>query len=185
MADKETIILNQPQVLSTLSEAERIEVNVFADQYREFLNECKTERETIEWIKKEAEKYEYQSLEDSDLKPDSKVFIPIEKRGFILAHIGKKSLKNGFKILAAHVDSPRLDFKPQPLVEQNDIALFKTHYYGGIKKYQWVSIPLEIRGTVVTGDGKSHKVRIGSNPQDPLFTIPDLLPHLSRKIPSS
>ncbi len=182
MAEKEQLGLERKSVLLGLDESEKIEMNNFGDQYIEFLNECKTERETVDWVKKECKKRGFVSLENSNLTSGQKIQIPLEKRGLILAHIGNKSLKNGFRLLAAHVDSPRLDFKPIPLVEQNEVALFKTHYYGGVKKYQWVSIPLEIRGTVCTGDGKIHRIQIGSDPKDPVFTIPDLLPHLSGKI---
>lgn len=90
-------------------------------------------------------------------------------------------LKRGLNLVVAHIDSPRLDFKPNPLIEDEQIALFKTHYYGGIKKYHWLSIPLEIHGVLFKNDGTEIEIHIGDKPEDPVFTIPDLLPHLDKE----
>ena len=102
-------------------------------------------------------------------------------KSLIVAVIGKSGVKNGAKIAVAHVDSPRLDAKPNPLYEANDLAMFKTHYYGGIKKYQWTAIPLALHGKIVKKDGTSVEITLGEDQNDPVFCVTDLLPHLSKE----
>ena len=115
------------------------------------------------------------------LKTGDKIFVNNRGKAVILAVIGKEPLENGAKICAAHIDSPRLDLKQCPLYEDNEIALFKTHYYGGIKKYQWTAIPLALHGVVVLEDGTTVEVNVGEDENDPVFVISDILPHLAQK----
>mgnify|MGYP000171355739 FL=1 len=112
------------------------------------------------------------------MKPGDKVYLCNRGKSVLLAHIGEKPLAEGVQIAAAHIDSPRLDLKPNPLYEDGELAYFKTHYYGGIRKYQWVTIPLELHGVVALRDGASVQVNIGGGADDPRLVITDLLPHL-------
>jgi len=151
----------------------------FSEGYMIYLDNAKTEREAVKFSVLKAidagfERFEY----DREYKPGDKVYYINRNKSLILAVIGKKSVENGVKICAAHIDSPRLDLKPNPLYEDNGFAFFKTHYYGGIRKYQWPTIPLALHGTVITEDNTSVDVRIGEDESDPVFYITDLLPHL-------
>ena len=114
-----------------------------------------------------------------DLAPGKKVYVNNRGKGIMLAVIGKQPLSEGAHIGAAHTDAPRLDLKPNPLYEDTELAYFKTHHYGGIRKYQWVTVPLELHGVVVKADGETVKITIGDKPEDPQFIINDLLPHLA------
>ncbi len=144
----------------------------YSEGYKNFLNNCKTVRETISFIETKAKESGYENIENKyNLKKGDKVFFKKNNESIFLAKI----MKNDLNIIVSHVDSPRLDLKPKPLVEKGGLAFFKTHYYGGIKKYQWVNIPLELRGVVITSKGK---IRIREEVD---FTISDLLIHLSKK----
>lgn len=159
------------------------EVMSFAEGYREFLKKVKTERESVNFFEELAKKKGFVPIEKAKKPGKGKYYIIRNGKAMALITINEP-LENGFRIIAAHIDSPRLDLKPNPIVEDKDsqTVLFKTHYYGGIKKYQWVSRPLAIHGIVVKKSGKKINVNIGEDPEDPVFTIPDLLPHLSRKV---
>jgi len=150
----------------------------FCDEYRDFLSRCKTEREVVDYIVSMAEKNGFLSIE----KGGKKIYEVNRGKSVILAVRGKKDLEEGLRIIASHADSPRLDLKPNPVYEEEEIALLKTHYYGGIKKYQWVSIPLAMHGVIVKENGEKLNVVLGENPEDPVFTVCDLLPHLAKKI---
>lgn len=153
----------------------------YIDGYISFLNLCKTERECVDETVLYLEKHGFGAFNaDKGLSQNEKVFYNIKGKSLIAAIGGKKPLSEGLRIIAAHIDSPRLDLKPNPLFEKNNLGYFKTHYYGGIKKYQWVSIPLAMHGVVITKDGSTVKINIGEDISDPVFTISDLLPHLSR-----
>ncbi len=143
----------------------------FCENYIKFLEESKTERESIEYIKKQAK------------KKNKKIILNRESEAAIIQP-GKKPVKEGLKIVIAHVDSPRLDIKQIPLFEDSDsnIALFETHYYGGIKKFQWLTIPLSLHGVILTKNGKKISFKIGEKEKDPVFCVPDLLPHLSHEV---
>ena len=155
------------------------EAFAFAEGYKRFLNEAKTEREAVEAIVKSAEGAGFDALLQ---KGREKRFYRLNKDKSIgLATVGKRPLEQGFRIIVAHIDCPRLDLKQNPLYEELDMALLRTHYYGGIKKYQWVAQPLAMHGVIVKTDGKKVKVKVGEDEGDPVFTICDLLPHLSRK----
>ncbi len=159
-------------------------IHKFSEDYKRFLSKCKTERETVAFLVAEAKKKGYKDISQyKKLKPGDKVIQVNKKKNMALAVVGKKDLETGFRIVASHIDSPRIDLKQKPLYEDLDVelALFKTHYYGGIKKYQWVNIPLAIHGVVVRADGKAVDVVIGEDEKDPVFVISDLLPHLSHK----
>ena len=163
-------VLNQDEVLS------------YAKEYMAYLDASKTEREAVKeaevlLLQKGFEPFEF----GRQYGPGSKVYWVNKKKSLIAAIIGKRPLEEGCLIGAAHIDSPRLDLKPLPLYEDTNLAYFKTHYYGGIKKYQWAAIPLSLHGVIVRKDGTSIELSIGEDESDPVFYISDLLPHLSRK----
>ena len=151
--------------------------------YIDFISENKTERECAEAAIARAEQAGYESLADAisakrALKPGDKVWAHTHGKALLLVHIGTEPMEEGFNILGAHIDSPRLDLKQNPVYESHDLALLDTHYYGGIKKYQWVTLPLAIHGVVALKDGSTIPVVVGEDPADPVFCITDLLPHL-------
>lgn len=157
-----------------------------SSDYIEFISENKTERECVNASIAMAEKAGYKSLakaikKQRKLKAGDKVYAQTQGKALILAVLGTDPLEDGFNILGAHIDSPRLDAKQNPLYENTDIALLDTHYYGGIKKYQWVTLPLAIHGVIALKAGRSIEVRVGEDPSDPVFCISDLLPHLGQK----
>lgn len=153
----------------------------YAKGYINYLNNSKTEREIISTSKKIAEENGFQNIETvNELKAGDKVYYINREKSMYLAIIGKDNIEDGLNIIGAHADSPRLDLKPNPLYEDSELAFFKTHYYGGIKKYQWTTIPLAIHGVIVKANGEKVEVRIGEDENDPIFTITDLLPHLAQ-----
>lgn len=153
----------------------------FAENYKNFLNKAKTERETVDFGVKIAKRKGYKNISEfKSLKAGDKVYFVQRDKGLMLARIGKRGLKDGFKMLMSHVDSPHLDLKICPLYEEESLAFFKTHYYGGIKKYQWPTIALALHGVVCLENGKKVEIKIGEEENDPIFMITDLLPHLER-----
>ena len=160
-------------------------VQQYAEGYKLFLDRGKTERDAVNTIVNIAHEAGFQPYKRGmELKPGDRIYRINREKAVILAVIGQESLQNGIALTAAHLDAPRIDIRTVPLYEQEGMAFFKTHYYGGIKKYQWTAIPLELRGVVcVVRDGKMLKFRvdIGSDPEDPKFVITDLLPHLASK----
>ena len=153
----------------------------FAEGYKAFMNAAKTERETVSWAVKAAEEAGFVPFDPAKkYKAGDKVYYNNRGKAMCLAVIGKKGAKEGVRIAAAHIDSPRIDLKPIPLYESNELALLKTHYYGGIKKYQWTAIPLSLHGKIVRKDGEEITVCIGEKEGDPQFTITDILPHLGK-----
>lgn len=160
-------------------EALKAKVFDFCKGYMDFLNNGKTERECVDEAVKMAEAKGFKPLGDvSALKSGDKVYAVNKNKGIALAVIGKKPLTDGIGIVGSHIDAPRLDLKQNPLYESDEMAFLKTHYYGGIKKYQWTAIPLAIHGVVVKQNGETVKVKIGDECDDITFTITDLLPHL-------
>ncbi len=156
--------------------------DAFCEPYKAFLDAAKTEREAVAYTVKAAEKAGFVPFDcKGKYKPGDKVYYVNRGKAVILAVFGKKKCVKGVRIAAAHIDSPRLDLKPNPLYEQNDMAFFKTHYYGGIKKYQWTAIPLALHGKVVKRDGETVTVNLGEDAGDPQFCVTDLLPHLARE----
>lgn len=166
------------------SEADCKKVFDFAEGYRQFLSQCKTERECVDYFTKKAIALGYINLEDViekglTLKAGDRVYAVNKGKEFAAFNIGRQPLTAGINILGAHIDSPRMDLKQNPLYEDGDLAMLDTHYYGGIKKYQWVTIPLALHGVVCKKDGATITVNIGEDPQDPVFGISDLLIHLA------
>lgn len=160
------------------------EVDALSKAYRAFLNHGKTERECVKQIVKRAKEAGYKELselikEGKTCKPGDKVYAVNMEKAVILFQVGSEPLENGMNILGAHIDSPRLDVKQNPLYEDGDFAFLDTHYYGGIKKYQWVTIPLAIHGVVVKKNGEKVVINIGEKEDDPVFFISDLLVHLA------
>ena len=162
----------------------REEVFQFAEDYRKFISECKTERECTTEFAKRAEKAGFVNLDEvlekgTKLKAGDRVYANNMGKGIAMFVIGKKGLEAGMNILGAHIDSPRMDLKQDPLYEDTDFAMLDTHYYGGIKKYQWVTLPLALHGVIAKKDGTVVKVNVGDKPGDPVFGVSDLLIHLS------
>ena len=163
------------------TEQEQKEIFEISQNYMDFLNEAKTEREFIKKARELANKNGYKDImEFQTLKPGDKIYFVNREKSMYLAVIGEESIENGMHIIGSHVDSPRLDLKPNPLYEDTGLAYFKTHYYGGIKKYQWTTIPLSIHGVIVKTNGEKIEINIGEDEKDPIFTITDLLPHLAQ-----
>ena len=151
----------------------------YSKEYMNFLDMSKTEREFVVNTIDAAKDLGFVDIEEKKtLKAGDKVYSSIKGKGLVMAVIGTQPVRTGINILGAHIDSPRLDLKPNPVIEDCEAAYFKTHYYGGIKKYQWTTIPLAIHGVVYTADGVEHNIVIGENDDDPIFYITDLLPHL-------
>ena len=162
-----------------ISAAEGRKIDAYCKRYMAFLDAGKTERLCAAEAIRLAEKEGFVPYERGmALKSGDKVYVCNRGKGVMLAHLGSKPLEEGAQITAAHIDSPRLDLKPNPLYEDNELAYFKTHYYGGIRKYQWPTIPLELHGVVILADGSKRTVNIGGDAGDPKLVITDLLPHL-------
>ncbi|MCR5684240.1 MAG: aminopeptidase [Lachnospiraceae bacterium] len=157
------------------------DVEILADEYKKFISDCKTERECAEEIVRQAEAAGYRDLAKlKKVKAGDKVYSVNKGKAVALFVVGKEPLEKGMKILGAHIDSPRLDIKQNPLYEDTEFAMLETHYYGGIKKYQWVTLPMAIHGVVCRKDGTNIKVVIGEDPSDPVVGISDLLIHLAQ-----
>ena len=179
---KDKLFMNDKNGWEELSESEKKVVLKFSDGYIDFLNSSKTERECVKTAKEIAEKNGFKPLEKfKKLKAGDKVYSINRNKNIILAVIGTEPMEKGLNVVGAHIDSPRLDLKPNPLYEDSGFAYFKTHYYGGIKKYQWVTIPLAIHGVVALKNGSSVEISVGDESDDVTFVITDLLPHMARK----
>ena len=154
----------------------------FSEGYKTFLDESKTEREAVDFTVNMAEENGFKPFDyNKEYKAGDKIYVNNRGKSICLAVIGKNGVKNGARIAAAHIDSPRIDLKPIPLYESNDLAMLKTHYYGGIKKYQWVAMPLAMHGVICKKNGETVTVRIGEKDGDPQFCITDILPHLGQE----
>ena len=166
----------------TFDSAEKEKVFSFCEGYKDFLDNAKTERLATSEALKIAKENGFCDLTEKDsLKPGDKVYIINRKKNILLATIGKEDVLNGMNFVISHIDSPRIDIKQNPVYEDCDLALFKTHYYGGVKKYQWTAIPLSLHGVVFLADGTEITVAIGEDENDPVLCISDLLPHLAEK----
>lgn len=163
-----------------MTDDELKECDDFCEGYKEFLSTCKTEREVAAWVEDLAQANGFQKFDEfgDTLEPGAKVYYMNRGKSIILCVKGKRSIKDGVRISAAHIDSPRLDLKQCPVYEQEGLGYFKTHYYGGIKKYQWTAIPLSLHGRICKNDGTFVDVRIGEDLGEPKFCITDILPHL-------
>lgn len=176
--------MEKKNVWNSYSEEQLKEVEAFAREYMDFLDAGKTERECVDILVNLIEKEGYVELNallesGSKIKPGDKIYAVNMNKCLVMYQIGKKPMKEGMNILGAHIDSPRLDVKQNPVYEDSSIAYLDTHYYGGVKKYQWVAIPLSLHGVVVKKDGTTVEINVGDNEDDPVFFISDLLVHLA------
>lgn len=177
---KEKLFANRKSGWENLSDEELKNIFQFADEYMYYLNNSKTEKEIVQSSKEILIKNGFVDISEKEvLNPGDKVFYINRGRCLYAAVIGTDNLENGFKVVAAHCDSPRIDLKQSPLYEDHGLGMLKTHYYGGIKKYQWTTIPLSMHGVVVKPNGEKVEIIIGEDDNDPIFTITDLLPHLA------
>ncbi len=179
-------MMEKKNVWKTFNSKQTKEVDTFAAEYMDFLNKGKTERECIDTIVNEIEAEGYRELhtliqKGEKLKKGDKAYAVWMNKTIVMFHMGEQPMTEGMNILGAHIDSPRLDIKQNPLYEDGGFALLDTHYYGGVKKYQWVTIPLAIHGVVVKKDGTIINLSIGDKENDPVFCITDLLPHLGQE----
>ena len=175
--------MKEKTLWETYTPKQRKEMETVCRQYMDCMDEAKTEREAVRLTVKMAEAAGYRPLEEAikserKLAAGDKVYTAYNEKLVVLYHMGEKSMEEGMNILGAHIDSPRLDVKQNPLYEAEGFAYLDTHYYGGIKKYQWVTIPLAIHGVVAKKDGTVVEVNVGEADSDPVFTITDILPHL-------
>ena len=177
---KEKLFYNPKHASEVISQEETDKADAFCEEYKNFLNKAKTEREAVVYILEKAKKNGFVEFDRAKkYNAGDKVYYNNRGKSIILAVIGKKGLENGTRLSAAHIDSPRLDMKQNPLYEDTEIAFFKTHYYGGVKKYQWTAIPLSLHGVIVKRDGTKAYVNVGEDDNDPEFVVTDLLPHLA------
>lgn len=177
---KEKLFYNPKHASEVISQEETDKADAFCEEYKSFLNKAKTEREAVVYVLEKAKKNGFVEFDRAKkYNAGDKVYYNNRGKSIILAVIGKKGLENGTRLSAAHIDSPRLDMKQNPLYEDTEIAYFKTHYYGGVKKYQWTAIPLSLHGVVVKRDGTKAYVNVGEDDNDPKFVVTDLLPHLA------
>ncbi len=176
---REALLYQPKNGYDRLSAQEEADLNAYCEDYKKYLDAGKTERECVAETIRLAEQHGFKPyVRGTALNPGDKVYRANRGKAIMLAVIGSRPLSEGVNIGAAHIDSPRLDLKPNPLYEDAELAFFKTHYYGGIRKYQWVTIPLELHGVIALKDGSTVTVAIGAGEDEPRFTIDDLLPHL-------
>lgn len=178
---KERLFNDKKVAWIDLNEEEEKNIFKFSDEYMFYLNQAKTEKEIVYFSKEILLKNDFKDLREVEtLNPGDKVFWVNKNRSLYIAVIGKEKMENGLKIVGAHGDSPRIDLKQNPLYEDGGLGLLKTHYYGGIKKYQWATVPLSLHGIIAKTNGERITITIGENENDPVFYITDLPPHLSR-----
>lgn len=169
-------------VWENLSKEDRQGAILLGEKYKDYLSQVKTEREAVNFMVNQAEAEGFRRLDTfKHLKPGQRFYLSFRNKVLILGVVGERPLKEGFRLVGAHIDAPRLDLKPHPLYESDGLALFKTHYYGGIKKYQWPALPLALHGVIIKADGDALELVIGEEEQEPVFTITDLLPHLAKE----
>ena len=178
---EEKLLNNKKSGWERITDKEKENIFKFSDEYIWFLNRSKTEREFVKTAVDILEKNGFRDVNSVDnIKTGDKVYFSNRGKSLYIAVIGAKKLEEGLNLVGAHIDSPRLDLKPNALYEDTEFAYFNTHYYGGIKKYQWTAIPLSIHGVMVKTNGEKITVNIGEDENDPIFTITDLLPHLAK-----
>ncbi|MBQ5746708.1 MAG: hypothetical protein IIV81_02095, partial [Clostridia bacterium] len=176
------LIYKRKNAFHEMTDAEIKKAFDFSEGYKMYLDLSKTEREAVKTTVAMAEKEDFENWQDGKkYKSGDKVYFVNRSKAVILAIIGEEPLEKGVLIAAAHIDSPRLDLKPNPVYEAESFAYLDTHYYGGIKKYQWVTLPLAMHGVVIKKDGEEVEINIGEKKEDPVFYITDLLPHLSQE----
>lgn len=173
-------------VWKDMTDSERKDCFDLGERYKVFLDQGKTERESVRILVEKAKASGFRFIEEyqqegSTLKPGDKVMLMDREKQLVLMVMGQLPLEKGVNLIASHLDSPRLDLKPNPLYEDEGLGWLKTHYYGGIKKYHWVQMPLALHGVVITANGERQEIVIGEDPTDPVFTITDILPHLAKE----
>jgi aspartyl aminopeptidase len=179
---KEKLFIKKKNSGLVFTDAEQKKADKFCEDYKCFLNLAKTEREAVEQAVIRLEEADFTLFEaGKKYKAGDKIYTNNRGKSIIAAVIGKESLAGGVSLLASHIDSPRLDLKQRPLYEDAELAYFKTHYYGGIKKYQWTAVPLALHGVIIKNDLTQVKINIGEDDSDPVFAVTDLLPHLSEE----
>lgn len=179
---KEEIMMTEPKGAKALSQEEIKKADDFCEGYKKFLDNSPVEREAVKYTLELAKEQGFTEYDpNATYKAGDKVYYINRDKAIALAVIGKNGVKNGAKFAIAHIDSPRIDLKPNPLYEANNLALFKTHYYGGLKKYQWTAIPLSLHGTVVKLDGTKVDICWGDSEDESCFCVTDLLPHLAQE----
>ena len=179
---KEQLFKSNENAWDDINNEEKKNIYEYAEKYIDFLSKNKTERQCVKTIEKILKENNYQNIDTKEnLKPNDKVYYINRKKTIYACIIGKEDPEKGFNMIGSHIDSPRLDLKPNPLYEDNEIAFLKTHYYGGIKKYQWVNIPLSMHGVIVKSNEEIIEINIGEEDNEPIFTIADLLPHLASR----
>lgn len=176
---RDRLMVTPRLVWDRVDQAERAAIFAYAEDYKAFLDRVKTEREAVNEISAQAGNRGFVELINGTTGP--RTFYTYKGKTIILAVQGRRPLTQGLRLVASHIDSPRLDLKQYPLYEDTDLAFLKTQYYGGIKKYQWLARPLAIHGVVLKSDGRRVELTVGEDPGDPVFTVLDLLPHLARK----
>jgi len=180
---EEKLFDNKKFGFEIVTEEETKNIMDFCEGYIDFLNNVKTEREAAKEVEQILIRNGFKEISSIDkLAAGDKIYYVNRKKAVFAAVVGSLAVTEGFNLIGAHIDSPRLDLKPNPLYEDSGMAFLKTHYYGGIKKYQWVNIPLSIHGVIAKANGDVIEVNIGEDEKDPVFTINDLLPHLSRRL---
>ena len=177
---KEKLFMKRKNAFLRMSDSEIKKCEKFCEGYKRFLDAANTEREAVVYIEREAKAAGFVKFDKKKkYKAGDKVYLINREKAAILAVIGSEPIENGVNLLAAHIDSPRLDMKQSPLVEKDEVGYFKSHYYGGIKKYQWTTVPMSLHGVIVKADGTKITVNIGEDENDPVFCVSDLLPHLA------
>ena len=174
--------MNRENLWKNYTEDEKKRIFEFSEEYKAYLDSAKTEREFVTVTEEELKKNGFVNInEKTELKTGDKVYFNNRDKNLIAVIVGK-DIKSGINMIVSHIDSPRLDLKPNPIKEEEEFALLNTHYYGGIKKYQWAATPLALHGVVFLADGKKVTLSIGEKDTDPVFSVPDILPHLSYKV---
>ncbi len=179
---KEQLLMNKKNAAKRMDESELKKCDEFCEGYKKFLDAAKTEREAASFIIKEAAARGFAPFDSKkSYKAGDKICYLNRDKAVILTVIGKEPIVNGINLLASHIDSPRLDLKQNPLYEKDEVGYFKTHYYGGIKKYQWPTVPMSLHGVIIKADGSRVNVCVGESDEDPIFCVSDLLPHLAQE----
>lgn len=178
---KEQLGLPTQSAWERLADGDQKKVFPFSDEYKHFLSSAKTEREIVSFVQQSAHKHGFATIEKSQAKPGARFFVSHQGKTAAMVIIGKKGLENGLRVVASHIDALRLDWKANPLYEDGGLAFINLHYYGGMKKYHWVNLPLSLHGTVFLKDGKKLEIELGEKEGEPVFAISDLLPHVGGK----
>ena len=179
---KEQLFTRTDKGIASMKESEIKKADKYCEDYKKFIDHSKTEREAVKTAVNLAEKAGFVPFEqDKKYKAGDRIYYVNRHKALALAVIGKKGVKDGVRLAIAHIDSPRIDLKPNPMYEASGLAMFKTHYYGGLKKYQWTALPLSLHGVVIKTDGTKIEINLGEKDDEPCFCITDLLPHLAKE----